>query len=164
MDGGAEDTTRALLGCAAGRRVFPGQTRRRGLGLWALLAVIAAVAVALRALGRRRKYASRAAKHGLRAGVSQGFRPHRADTTEGGDAGPGQADTSWLARVETPRYDAEMLLQWRVVTWAVRYAVSVLLRRAARFLALEGVDDVLRKVQRSKTPVSAVCMCSSMYI
>jgi hypothetical protein len=39
-----------------------------------------------------------------------------------------------------------------------------LLRRAARFLALEGVDDVLRKVQRSKTPVSAVCMCSSMYI
>ena len=145
MDGRAADTTRALLESAADRRVFPHASKTRRRGLWAVLAVVAAVAVALRVLGRRRKYASRAAKNGPRASVSQGFRPHRADTTEGGDAGPGQADASWLARVETPRYDAEMLLQWRVVTWAVRYAVSGLLRRTARFLALEGVDDMLRK-------------------
>ena len=69
----------------------------------------------------------------------QGFRPLNSEQKEETVA------TTWAAQVEMPSYDADMLLQWRVVKWALWYMTRCVMRRFASALALQGVDDLMRE-------------------
>ena len=63
-------------------------------------------------------------------------------------AGPcadGEQIPVWAAEVSTPSYDADMLFQWRVVAWALRYAAKSVARRTVSALGLQGMDDFLRE-------------------
>lgn len=50
----------------------------------------------------------------------------------------------WATKVKTPTYDADMLVQWRVVKFAARFTALYIARRVAAVLGLQGLDDMLQ--------------------
>ena len=113
------------------------EVRRRLLALLGAALALYVISVALRALARRRR-----AQEDARLIKKTEWFVRKAKQSRETEK---QEHASWAADLITPRYDADMLVQWRVVTWAVRYGARCLARRLATALALQGMDDLLRE-------------------
>jgi hypothetical protein len=113
------------------------EVRRRMLALLGAALALYVISVALRALARRRR-----AQEDARLIKKTEWFVRKAKQSRKTEK---HEHASWAADLSTPRYDADMLVQWRVVSWAVRYGARCLARRLATALALQGMDDLLRE-------------------